>query len=62
MLRLPIPQHYQTFRQGEPGVYVRLSKYYEWIETVLAGTVPKKDEPILVMINNFLLKFYKHKS
>ena len=61
-LRLPIPQHYQTFRQGEPGEYVRLSKYYEWIETVLAGTVPKKDEPIFVIFNNFLLYFYKLKS
>jgi secreted trypsin-like serine protease len=35
-------------REGEPGVYVRLSVYYEWIEQVMAGDVARIDEPVTV--------------
>jgi len=35
-------------REGQPGVYVRLSVYYPWVEQVLAGNVPKVKEPLMV--------------
>ena len=37
------------WRPGEPGVYVRLSVYYEWINDVMAGLVAKEGEPIQVL-------------
>ena len=40
------------FRQGEPGVYVRLSMYYEWIDAVLSGNLEEEqiymDQPMQV--------------
>jgi len=35
-------------REGEPGVYVRLSKYYQWIEQIMAGAVDKIGDPLKV--------------
>jgi len=35
-------------REGQPGVYVRLSVYYPWVQQVLAGNVTKNKEPLTV--------------
>ena len=42
---------YIIFREGEPGVYVRLTMYYKWIAEVLAGSVEKKGEPLQVFVD-----------
>ena len=41
-------------RPGEPGVYVRLSVYYSWINDILSGDVEHIGEPLQVNAINFI--------